>query len=66
MNRISYTLLVSTSDRRLGLFRLTATKVEQIYSWSRLTPLDQVKIVILGQVGGPARSSQELTRLTGP
>lgn len=32
--------------------------MEQIYSWSRLTPLDQVKMVILGQVGGPTRSSQ--------
>ena len=32
--------------------------MEQIYFWSRLTPFDQVKMVILGQVGDPARSSQ--------
>jgi uracil-DNA glycosylase len=32
------------------LSRLPDFKVGNIYSWSRFTPLDEVKVVILGQV----------------
>jgi len=35
----------------MSLISLTShLKVDNIYSWSRFTPLDEVKVVILGQV----------------
>ena len=54
MRRTPYTLQASLPFMTQSLSSLPDPQVDNIYSWSRFTPLNEVKVVILGQVGRSA------------